>query len=435
MGIADTLRTVMVGLRLKRAMRAAERVADSEERIAYCDRAFQLADALETWPSQMPTRAFVLGTLHAIRGWALFEVRRRDLRVLSERAIRDLEAASKLLTPSDGLRWSVVMDRLSIAYAERLDGTLRENTTQAIATAEAALTAVDRNKDRLTWAGIMVHLSGYYAQHPVEVAENRNRAIGILRGVRAALSRDDHPFEWAITTASLGDLYAQRNQNSGADLEVAIDLMEDASPLLKRGTDPRPWAGLMIDLSSCYQQRSNGDPDRNFERALQAVDWALSVLDPQQTPEQWAGAQVARGTLLAQRTPSNRQNVDEAIAAYEAALTVFTPDTTIQTIGPSCSKPSVKASSIAFGVTASRTSITRCRHSPTHRPLATVSSTPGSGSGCVYGAFALARCCETLWRPPRIARAPAATSRDRSSTRLARNRNRFSRSCATRHRP
>lgn len=311
------------------AMAMAGSVGELDERVRWCDRGFELADKLNPWPFQIPSRGFAVGSLHGMRGQAYLELRARDYRALTRLAVADLEAATKLIRPEDGVHWGHLMNILSIAYCESVDGNPADNKERAIQTAEAALSVLDPLRERGIWVETMVNLAGYYGERlHGALHENYAKALSILRRAQAVVSREYDEREWAMVTAALGGAYYKCDGNNGQDVEAAIDLIESALPTLQREFSPHLWAGVMMNLSSCYKARLKGDYIRNTERAIHYIELAASVLTREQTPMEWAAAQMNLGASYAQREDGDpTQNTERAIRALEEALTVFTPDT------------------------------------------------------------------------------------------------------------
>lgn len=313
----------------KHAMAMAGSVDDLDERVRWCDRGFEIAGRLNPWPFQIPSRDFAVGSLHGMRGQAYLELRARDYGALTRLAVADLEAATGLITPEDGVHWGHLMNILSIAYCESVDGNPADNKERAIRAAEAALSVLDPLRERGIWVEAMVNLAGYHggrlrgAPH-----ENYAKALSILRRAQAAVSREYDEREWAMVTAALGGAYYRRGGDNGQDVEAAIDLIESALPILQREVSPHLWAGVMMNLSSCYKARIKGDYIRNTERAIHYIELASSVLTREQTPAEWAEVRMNLGAIYAQREDGDpTHNTERAIRAFEEALTVFTPDT------------------------------------------------------------------------------------------------------------
>lgn len=312
----------------KHAMEMAGSVDDMDERIRWCERGLEIAGTLDPWPFLSPSRDFAVGSLHGMRGQAYLELRARDYRELVRLSVADLEIATKLLTPETGEPWGHLMNILSIAYCESVEGNPADNKERAIQAAEAALSALDPLRQRGLWVETMNNLAGYYAERMYSSRrENQEKSLLILERAQAATSPEYDPREWAMVTASLANAYHRRNGNGGADVEKAIDLIESALPILRREVPPEHCAGAMMSLSSYYRSRIKGDSVRNTERALQALDLVLDVLSPTQTPTAWAMAQMNLGGVWAEREDGDpTRNMESAISAFENALKVYTSE-------------------------------------------------------------------------------------------------------------
>ena len=313
----------------KHAMAMAGSVDDLDERVRWCDRGFEIAGTLNPWPFQSPSRDFAVGSLHGMRGQAYLELRARDYGALTRLAVADLEAATKLITPEDGVHWGHLMNILSMAYCESVDGNPADNKDRAIQTAEAALSVLDPLRERGVWVETMVNLAGYYGVRLDGVPrENYGKALLILKRAQSVVSREYDAREWAMVTVALGGAYYRHNGHDGEDVEAAIDLIESALPILQGEVAPQLRAGVMMNLSSCYKARIKGDYIRNTERAIHYIELASSILTREQTPLEWAEVQMNLGAIYAQREDGDpTHNAECAIRAFEDALTVFTPDT------------------------------------------------------------------------------------------------------------
>lgn len=84
---------------------------------------------------------------------------------------------------------------------------------------------------------------------------------------------------------------------------------------------------LLGELGGAYVQQKQGDPAENAEQAIAAYEAALTVYTHEAFPEYRAAIQDALGVTLWRRIRGNpADNIERAIAAYQAALTVFTPE-------------------------------------------------------------------------------------------------------------
>lgn len=306
------------------AMTMATSVDDQDDRINWCNRAFQIVETMDPWRFPKP-KAFSVGSLHAIRGQVYLDLRARDFASFSRLAVADLEAATKLLTPADGTYWSQAMNLLSLAYCERVDGNPLENIKLAITTGEAALSAIDPLRDRGVWIEVAHNLAGCYESQLSGVPrENRQKALSILLQTHAMVSFEFDPLEWARVTASLGHAYHKCNENNGDDNETAIKLIESALPVLLAEAPAEQWAGTMINLAACYSARIKGDLIANINQAIQIIEQALDKVNREESPEVWGMLHMNLGGLWARREDGDKpRNLDLAIRAFENALAAY----------------------------------------------------------------------------------------------------------------
>jgi CHAT domain-containing protein/tetratricopeptide (TPR) repeat protein len=81
------------------------------------------------------------------------------------------------------------------------------------------------------------------------------------------------------------------------------------------------------NLGFAYSQRIAGSREENLERAIAACEAALTIRTRDAFPQDWAGTQNNLGIAYSQRIAGSRgENLERAIAAYEAALTIRTRD-------------------------------------------------------------------------------------------------------------
>lgn len=310
------------------AMDMAQTTPDSDDRLNWCNEAFQIAEKLDPWPFPNYPRDFALGILYSVRGQTFFELRSRDYVTFSRLAVTDLETGARLLTPADGARWSYLMNVLSVAYAESPDGIPADNKERAIEVAEFALTAIDQSQETELWAEITGSLGGFYFEREKgNRKENREKAFSLLEEAYTVAGANRESRVWCMTSVNLSNAYRERNGHEGEDIETAINLIESALPIIFKVSFPEEAAGSLISLSSCYEARQKGDSSQNAKRAIEIIDSALDILTRETTPIEWATAQMQRGTLFVRLGGGDSEsNTETAIRSYEAALTVFTQE-------------------------------------------------------------------------------------------------------------
>ena len=117
---------------------------------------------------------------------------------------------------------------------------------------------------------------------------------------------------------------------SSQDPEEQITLIESAlalEPMLEEWpyNIERGWlkATLLTNLGTAYGGRIRGERADNLERAIAAFEATLAVFTREALPLEWATIQSNLGSAYSERILGEcTDNVERAIAAYEAALTV-----------------------------------------------------------------------------------------------------------------
>jgi hypothetical protein len=118
-------------------------------------------------------------------------------------------------------------------------------------------------------------------------------------------------------------------RDENADTDARLAAIDVVLPSLQQGS-PRQritWAALQGQKGFLLQSTSSGSREQNLENAISALEAALTVFGPGDFPEPWARTQNNLGITYRNRIRGdNIDNVVKAIAAYEAALTVYTPE-------------------------------------------------------------------------------------------------------------
>jgi len=87
------------------------------------------------------------------------------------------------------------------------------------------------------------------------------------------------------------------------------------------------WAQTQNNLGAAYGNRIRGEKAENVEKAIAAYTAALEVYTPEAFPVQWAMTQNNLGNAYSDRIRGEKaENVEKAIEAYTAALEVYTPE-------------------------------------------------------------------------------------------------------------
>ena len=123
----------------------------------------------------------------------------------------------------------------------------------------------------------------------------------------------------------LAGAYEDRSHGTWQEnLELSIAAYERALRELDSTRLPRLWAETQNNIGYLYWQRAGSERMANIESAIAAYTAALTVCD-QESPEEWATLQNNLANAYSDRILGDRRdNLEWAIAAYGAALTVHT---------------------------------------------------------------------------------------------------------------
>jgi tetratricopeptide (TPR) repeat protein len=114
---------------------------------------------------------------------------------------------------------------------------------------------------------------------------------------------------------------------SGKGLEEQTEIYEEILSQLKPDEAPAFWATVQNKLGIAYAARRRGNRAENMERAIAAYEAALEVTEKQGLRVDWAMVQNNLGAVYRKRIRGDKaENVDKAIAAYESALEVLNPE-------------------------------------------------------------------------------------------------------------
>ena len=97
----------------------------------------------------------------------------------------------------------------------------------------------------------------------------------------------------------------------------APDFFDWRSSVFEFSPQPEQWAKTLIDLGNAYTERIRGDRSENLEQAIAAYQSALQVFTREAFPEQWAKTLISLGNAL-----HNTDRYEEAIKLYKEALNI-----------------------------------------------------------------------------------------------------------------
>lgn len=205
------------------------------------------------------------------------------------------------------------------------------------------------------------------------------RALRIRRHILALLDSGtsrrpskEQRQKWACAHLSLAKLLIDRPRYKFRSVEAGIRSIQQSLTVFTERTDEGAWAAISSYLGVSYQNRLDGDRTDNLNHSIQALQGALAVFERQENPRKisynrymlgvaWAqlragdrAANVERAlelfrladerlgdlaskypadtariqrwrglALIDRRQGSRKQNLEDAIACFESALTVF----------------------------------------------------------------------------------------------------------------
>ncbi|MEL7090803.1 MAG: helix-turn-helix domain-containing protein [Pseudomonadota bacterium] len=227
---------------------------------------------------------------------------------------RALEVRTREKTPA---QWAMTQNNLGIALrnqGSRADGNEAIRLlSEAVVAYRRALEVRVKEKMPEAWAmtqnnlGITLSNQGTRAKG---AASQRllGEAVIAYRAALEVYTRDRMPVQWATTQNNLGaTLRAQSSRVGGTEaqqlLGEAVQAYRAALEVQTRDNLPVPWATTQVNVGFALLERAQfleedlmaGD----LQAALEAVDGALEVFDPEHTPYQHGNATGLRESILA----------------------------------------------------------------------------------------------------------------------------------------
>jgi hypothetical protein len=317
-----------------------------EKLIEINQKALDLEKEIKTWPLAIPRELF-LGEAWSHRGVA-YRVRQQGDRAENiERAIEaqknaleayDRGVKSAALTQECSFVMATIRVNLGGAYGLRVRGEAAENQELAIAAHEQALTALSRETTPQSWAMAQNNLAAaYLARIRGKRAENIERAIARLEETLQVWTRQDFPAAWAGVQNNLSSAHLKRIRGNRADnIERAIEASANSLTVRSReyptGEAPikNPYADLLKESQEGLDKLGMSSLGKSLSDAMdltlnaEAKGSRAAVVLP---TAGWAQSQSNLGEAYLNRINGDRaDNVERAITAYEAALTLMGAD-------------------------------------------------------------------------------------------------------------
>lgn len=194
---------------------------------------------------------------------------------------------------------------------------------------EAALTEEIREQSPLTWAATQNSLGNILSAlgQQQRNADFFNKAIACFNQALKVLGQEDSPLDWAATQANLGTaLQALGRQESDSKLlKNSIDAYSAALLEYSRKETPQQWASVMFQLGVTFHTYGSLlKGNRVFQKSVVVYKNALAELDADNYALELTATHNNRGAVLHHlgESEENPERLEEAIRAYETALTV-----------------------------------------------------------------------------------------------------------------
>ena len=194
---------------------------------------------------------------------------------------------------------------------------------------EALLTDELREKSPLDWAETHNSLGNILAAQGQNLrdVDLYNQAIASFTSALEVLSQEDSPLEWAATQSNLGTaLQALGRQESDSKLmSQSIDAYTAALLEYSRKETPEEWSIVMFQLGAAFHTYGSLlKGNRNLQKSVVSYKNALAELDADNHALELTATHNNRGAVLSHlgESEENPDRVEEAIRAYETALTV-----------------------------------------------------------------------------------------------------------------
>ncbi|MEZ2236848.1 tetratricopeptide repeat protein, partial [Microcoleus sp.] len=150
-----------------------------------------------------------------------------------------------------------------------------------------------------------------------------------LQQVAQNLIADENPQAIASIVAIIENLSIHISDfplgSRANNLEIAITGYQIV--LNNRQPGSEKFAQTQNNLAIAYRNRIRGEKAENIEQAIASYTAALTIYKPDAFPEKWAQTQNNLAIAYRNRIRGEKaENIELAIASYTAALTIYTPE-------------------------------------------------------------------------------------------------------------
>lgn len=194
---------------------------------------------------------------------------------------------------------------------------------------QALLTDELREQSPLDWAETHNSLGNILAAlgQSLRDADLYKQSIASFTSALEVLSQEDSPLEWAATQSNLGTaLQALGRQESDSKLmSNSVDAYTAALLVYSRKETPEEWSIVMFQLGAAFHTYGSLlKGNRNLQKSVVSYKNALAELDADLYALELTATHNNRGAVLTHlgESEENADRIEEAIRAYETALTV-----------------------------------------------------------------------------------------------------------------
>jgi len=214
-----------------------------------------------------------------------------------------------------------------IIYARRIRGGRADNIEQAVASYRRALRVYTADAFAADRAGALNNLAtALRARLLGDRERNEDEAVDVLREALDVYTREADPYSWAGTISNLGTAYFERQTGDrNENIDKAIAAYRSALEVRQEDALPWEWAATQFNLGQALWRRHRGDRTANLTGAAEALTSTLRVRSRERTPDEWAATQSMLAVVYDELAELTGGDIDEAIAACEAALSVYRP--------------------------------------------------------------------------------------------------------------
>lgn len=235
------------------------------------------------------------------------------------------------------------LNRLGIAFAERLQGNQRLNQQHAIECYKSAQEVYTREHAPDDWAMTQNNLANALGDQAVLLEGEQQKyllqeAIEAYRLALQVRTREHAPDDWATTQNNLAAALTSQaalfeREEQMRLLEEAIEAYRLALQVRTREHSPNQWAMTQNNLATALRNRASllegEDQMELLEEAVEAYRLALQVYTREYASNQWATTQNNLATALSLQASllegeKSKRLLKEAIQAYQDVQQVYT---------------------------------------------------------------------------------------------------------------